>query len=88
MLFRITVLHRQEGLGLQSECNRQVHPMIPGAGLSTKGCVFLKDMWRPDVPGVEPEHVWYMKLIKAKVPHLVGFKHAFDVVPSTPPQHY
>ena len=52
--------------------------------LSTKECVFLKDMWRPDVPGVEPEHVWYERLSKAEVPHLVRFKHASDVVPSTP----
>lgn len=56
--------------------------------LSTKECVFLKDMWRPDVSGVEPEHVWYEKLIKAKVPHLVEFKQGSDVVPSTPPCHY
>ena len=56
--------------------------------LSTNECVFLKDMWRPDVSGVEPEHVWYEKLIKAKVPHLVRFRHASDVVPSTPPKHW
>jgi len=51
--------------------------------LSTKGCVFLKDMWRPDVPGVEPEHVWYGKLAEAKVPHLVRLGHASDVITST-----
>ena len=56
--------------------------------ISTQECVFLKDMWRPDVPGVEPEHVWYQKLIDAKVPNLVKFKHGFDVVQATPPKHY
>jgi len=38
--------------------------------------------------GVKPEHVWYEKLAEAKVPHLVGFKHASDVVPSTLPVNY
>ena len=50
-------------------------------------CV-LKDMWRPDVPGVEPEHVWYEKLAEAEVPNLVRFKHASDVIPSTPSLNY
>ena len=56
--------------------------------LSTKKCVFLKDTWRPDVPGVEPEHVWYGKLAKAKVPHLVKLGHASDVITSTPDTGY
>jgi len=56
--------------------------------LDTKECVFLKDMWRPDVPGVKPEHVWYEKLAKAKVPHLVKFKHASDVVSPAPSLNY
>jgi len=56
--------------------------------LGTKECVFLKDMWRPDVPGVKPEHVWYEKLAKAEVPHLVKFKHASDVVSPTPSLNY
>jgi len=51
--------------------------------LSTKECVFLKDMWRPDVPGVEPEHIWYAKLAEAKVPHVVRLGHASDVITST-----
>ena len=71
-------------LGVIGRCTRGYLAL----DLSTKECVFLKDMWRPDVPGVEPEHVWYEKLIKAEVPHLVKFKHASDVVPSTPPQQY
>ena len=56
--------------------------------LSTKECVFLKDMWRPDIPRIQPEHVWYKKLAEAGVPHLVRLKHASDVVPSTPPVDY
>ena len=71
-------------LGIVGRCTRG-HLALD---LSTKECVFLKDMWRPDVPGIEPEHVWYEKLFKAKVPYLVKFKHASDIVPSTPPHHY
>ena len=71
-------------LGVTGRCTRGYLAL----DLSTKECVFLKDMWRPDVPGVEPEHVWYGKLIEAKVPHLVKFKHASDVVPSSLPNHY
>ena len=71
-------------LGIVGRCTRG-HLALD---LSTKECVFLKDMWRSDVPGIEPEHVWYEKLFKAKVPYLVKFKHASDVVPSTPPHHY
>jgi hypothetical protein len=71
-------------LGVVGRCTRGFLAL----DLSTKECVFLKDMWRPDVPGIEPEHVWYEKLAKAKVPHLVGFKHASDVVPSTPALNY
>ena len=56
--------------------------------LDTKECVFLKDMWRIDAPGIEPEHIWYEKLVKAKVPHLVRFKHASDVVSPTPSPNY
>ena len=66
-------------LGVIGRCTRGYLAL----DLSSKGCVFLKDMWRPDVPGIEPEHIWYEKLAKAKVPHLVRFKHASDVVPST-----
>ena len=36
---------------------------------------------------IEPEHVWYRKLIETEVPHLVQFKHGFDVTPSAPPNH-
>ena len=50
---------------------------------STNKPVFLKDMWRPDVGGVEPEHVWYEKLTAANIPHLVKVKHGSDVVQST-----
>ena len=50
---------------------------------STNQLVFLKDMWRPDVRGVEPEHIWYEKLVAANVPHLVKVKHGSDVVQST-----
>ena len=71
-------------LGIVGRCTRGYLAL----DLSTKKCVFLKDMWRPDVTGVEPEHVWYQKLNKAEVPHLVKLKHASDVVPSTPPVHY
>ena len=38
--------------------------------LSTKECVFLKDVWRPNVPGIGPEHIWYGRLAEAKIPHL------------------
>jgi len=71
-------------LGIVGRCTRGYLAL----DLSTKECVFLKDMWRPDVLRVKPEHVWYEKLNEAGVPHLVRFKHGFDVVPSTPPQHY
>lgn len=50
---------------------------------STNQPVFLKDMWRPDVQGVEPEHVWYERLAAAGVPHLVKVKHGSDIVQST-----
>jgi len=50
---------------------------------STNQPVFLKDMWRPDILGVEPEHVWYEKLVAANVPYLVKVKHGTDVVQST-----
>ena len=71
-------------LGVVGRCTRGYLAL----DFSTKECVFLKDMWRPDVPGVKPEHVWYRKLTEAKVPHLVKFKRASDVVPSKPPYHY
>ena len=71
-------------LGIVGRCTRG-HLALD---LSTKECVFLKDVWRPDVSGIEPEHVWYEKLFKAEVPHLVKSKHASDVVPSTPPRTY
>lgn len=71
-------------LGIVGRCTRGYLAL----DLCTRKCVFLKDMWRPDVPGVQPEHFWYGKLMKAKVPHLVKFKHASDVIPSTPPRHY
>jgi hypothetical protein len=71
-------------LGVTGRCTRG----YLAVDVSTKTCVFLKDMWRPDVKGVKPEHVWYEKLIEANVPHLVEFKHGSDVVPSSPPRHY
>ena len=40
-------------LGLVGRCTREYLAL----DLSTKECVFLKDVWHPDVPGVEPEHV-------------------------------
>ena len=55
---------------------------------STNQPVFLKDMWRPDVQGIEPEHIWYEKLTAANVPHLVRVKHGSDVVQSTPILNY
>ena len=71
-------------LGVVGRCTRGYLAL----DLAAKECVFLKDMWRPDVPGIEPEHVWYEKLFEADVPHLVKFKHASDVVPSILPCHY
>ena len=71
-------------LGVTGRCTRGFLAL----DLSTKECVFLKDMWRPDVPGVKPEHVWYKELAEAKVPHLTKFKHASDVIPSSPPVNY
>ena len=71
-------------LGVVGRCTRGFLAL----DLDTKECVFLKDMWRPDVPGIEPEHVWYEKLAKAKVPHLIRLKHASDVVPSSPSPNY
>ena len=71
-------------LGVVGRCTRGFIAL----DLDTKECVFLKDMWRPDVPGVKPENVWYEKLAKAEVPHLVRFKHASDVVSPTPSLNY
>jgi len=71
-------------LGVTGRCTRG----YVAFDLSAKEWVFLKDMWRPDVSGIEPEHVWYEKLAGAKVPHLVGFKHASDVVSSAPCPNY
>ena len=71
-------------LGVVGRCTRGFIAL----DLDTKECVFLKDMWRPDVPGVEPEHVWYEKLAKAEVPHLIKFKHGSDVVSPTPSLNY
>ena len=71
-------------LGVVGRCTRGYLAL----DLSTKECAFLKDMWRPDVPDIKPEHVWYEKLARAEVPHLVRFKHASDVIPSTPPLDY
>ena len=71
-------------LGVFGRCTRGYLAL----DLSTKECVFLKDMWRVDVPRIKPEHIWYEELAKAKVPYLVRFKHASDVVPSTPSLNY
>ena len=71
-------------LGVTGRCTRGFLAL----DLSTKECVFLKDMWRPNVPGIEPEHIWYEKLAEAKIPHLVKFKHAFDVVSPIPSLNY
>ena len=71
-------------LGAVARCTRGFITL----DLDTKECVFLKDMWRPDVPGIKPEHVWYKKLATAKVPHLIKFKHASDVVSPTPSFNY
>ena len=65
-----------------------MHSKLFGFGSLHEGVCVLKDMWRPDVPGVEPEHVWYEKLAEAEVPNLVRFKHASDVIPSTPSLNY
>ena len=46
------VLHGWEGLELQSGCCRLLYPRSPGSRTP-------KDMWRPDAPGTEPEHVWH-----------------------------
>jgi len=62
-------------LGVVGRCARDYLAL----DLSTRECVFLKDMWRQDVPGIEPEHVWYGKLAEAKVPHLVRFEHTADL---------
>jgi len=66
-------------LGIVGRCTRGYLAL----DLSTDQPVFLKDMWRPDVQGVEPEHVWYEKLAAANVPFLVKIKHGSDVVQST-----
>ena len=71
-------------LGVTGRCTRGFLAL----DLSTKECVFLKDMWRPNVPGLEPEHIWYEKLAEAKVPNLVKFKHASDVVSPIPSLNY
>jgi hypothetical protein len=71
-------------LGVTGRCTRGYLAL----DLSTKECVFLKDMWRPDVPGVQPEHVWYERLAEAQVPHLVKVKHGSDVVSSPPSSNY
>ena len=70
--------------GVMGRCTRG----FVALDLSTRECVFLKDMWRPSVAGIEPEHIWYEKLVEAKVPYLVEFKHGSDVIPSTPPLDY
>lgn len=62
--------------GLVGRCTRGYLAL----NVSTGKCVFLKDVWRPDVVGVEPEHVWYEKLAEAEVPHLVEFECASDVI--------
>ena len=71
-------------LGITGRCTRGFLAL----DLSTKECVFLKDMWRPDIPRIKPEHIWYEKLAEAGVPYLVRFKHASDVIPSIPPVDY
>ena len=47
-------------------------------------CLPQRDV-TPRCTGIEPEHVWYEKLTRVKVPHphLVRFKHTSDVIPST-----
>ena len=65
-------------LGVVGRCTRGYLALDRSTGQP----VFLKDMWRPDVRGVEPEHVWYEKLVAAGVPHLVKVKHGLDVVQS------
>ena len=65
-------------LGIIGRCTRGYLAL----DLSTNKAVFLKDMWRPDVPGIEPEHAWYGKLVAAGVPNLVEGKHGSDVVQS------
>ena len=71
-------------LGVVGRCTRGFIAL----DLDTKECVFLKDMWRPNVSGIKPEHVWYEKLAKAKVPHLIRFKHASHVISPTPSLNY
>jgi len=71
-------------LGVVGRCTRGFIAL----DLDTKECVFLKDMWRLDVPGIKPEHVWYERLATAEVPHLVKFKHGSDVVSPTPSLDY
>ena len=66
-------------LGVVGRCTRGYLAL----DLSTNQPVFLKDMWRPDIRGIEPEHVWYERLTAAHVPHLVKVKHGSDVVQST-----
>ena len=65
-------------LGVTGRCTRGYLAL----DRSTNQPVFLKDMWRPDVQGIEPEHVWYEKLVAADVPHLVRVKHGSDVIQS------
>ena len=66
-------------LGVVGRCTRGYLAL----DLSTNQPAFLKDMWRPDVQGVEPEHIWYERLAAANVPYLVKVKHGSDVIQST-----
>ena len=73
-------------LGVVGRCTRGYLAL----DLATNQLVFLKDMWRPDIRGIEPEHTWYEKLTAANVPYLVKVKHGSDVVypTSTPIPNY
>ena len=71
-------------LGVVGRCTRGYLAL----DLSTNQPVFIKDMWRPDVLGIEPEHVWYEKLTAANVPYLVKVKHGSDVVQPAPTSNY
>jgi len=51
--------------------------------VKTKKLVFLKDSWRPDVEGIQPEDHWYRLLRKAKsagcVDNIGAYSHGSDV---------
>jgi hypothetical protein len=57
-----------------------------GMSVDTKELVFLKDSWRPDVEGIQPEDSWYQMLLKKKqkkkhegMKYIGAYSHGSDV---------